>query len=63
MELQIATEAMRIESWRLQCLLEAGYPLADANKLATDTTVNLHRAVDLVARHGCRPDLAVAILT
>lgn len=54
------SELLKIESWRLHVLIEAGYPLPLAEKIA-HSTVDLHQAVDLV-RAGCRPELATEIL-
>jgi hypothetical protein len=50
-----------IFSWRLEQLVSAGYRPAEAKFLARRLDVDLHEATDLV-RHGCPPDLAVAIL-
>ena len=50
----------KVESWRLHVLVEAGYPVPLAEKLA-HSEADLHRAVELV-RAGCRPDLAAEIL-
>jgi hypothetical protein len=50
----------QVESWRLHVLIEAGYPLPLAEKLA-HSEVDLHQAVELV-RSGCRHDLAAEIL-
>jgi hypothetical protein len=55
-----ATEADRVERWRLLQLLEAGYPLELADRLALATYVDLHRAVALVRQTS--PELAAAIL-
>jgi hypothetical protein len=55
------TESQKVESWRLEQLLLAGYPLAVADALAIDTHIDLHQAVDLVAR-GCSPVVAARIL-
>ena len=60
-EIQVETEAERIERWRAEELERAGYNARDAQKLAQRHDVDLHRAVDLI-RHGCSPDLALAIL-
>lgn len=54
-------ERERVESWRLHVLIEAGYPLPIAERLA-GSEADLHEAVDLVARRGCSPDLAASIL-
>jgi hypothetical protein len=54
-------EWARVESWRLHVLMEAGYPLALAERIAGNETVDLHRAVELV-RSGCTPETAAEIL-
>ena len=59
-ELLQADEQGKVESWRLHVLIEAGYPLHLAERLAA-TEVDLHRAVALL-RQGCDPTTAVEIL-
>ena len=54
-------ERAKVESWRLHVLMEAGYPLPLAEKLAAALDADLHHAVDLVAR-GCDPRTATEIL-
>lgn len=54
------SERVKIESWRLHVLIEAGYPLPLAEKVA-HSNADLHQAVDLV-RAGCLPELATEIL-
>ena len=54
------TERAKVESWRLHILVEAGYPLPLAERIAS-SEADLHRAVDLV-RRGCRPETAAEIL-
>ena len=54
-------ERARVESWRLHVLMEAGYPLSLAERIAGNETVDLHRAVELVAS-GCTPETAAEIL-
>ena len=54
------TEADRVVCWRLQILLDAGYPAELADPIAT-SDVDLHEASELVAR-GCAPELAARIL-
>jgi hypothetical protein len=54
-------EKAKVESWRLHVLVEAGYPLPLAERLA-QSGADLHDAVTLVADRGCRPDLAAEIL-
>ena len=54
-----STEA-RIESWRLEVLIHAGYPFSVAELIAR-SRCDLHVAVDLVHR-GCNPELAARIV-
>jgi len=53
-------EPAKVESWRLHTLLEAGYPVPLAERLAA-SEVDLHGAVALLMR-GCDPTTAVEIL-
>jgi hypothetical protein len=53
-------EPAKVESWRLHTLLEAGYPVPLAERLA-GSEVDLHDAVELV-RRGCDPTVAAEIL-
>ena len=50
----------RVESWRLHVLIEAGYPLPLAERLA-QSEADLHRAVALITQ-GCEPKTAAEIL-
>jgi hypothetical protein len=54
------TEREKVESWRLHVLIEAGYPLALAEKIA-HSDADLHHAVELV-RAGCTHETAAEIL-
>ena len=54
------TEREKVESWRLHVLVEAGYPLPLAEKLA-HSEADLHRAVELVGA-GCTHETAAEIL-
>jgi hypothetical protein len=54
------TERAKVQSWRLHVLIEAGYPLPLAEKLA-DSEADLHHAVELV-RSGCGHETAARIL-
>jgi hypothetical protein len=54
------TERAKVQSWRLHVLIEAGYPLPLAEKLA-DSEADLHRAVELVGT-GCTHETAARIL-
>jgi hypothetical protein len=56
----LASEQERVENWRREVLVEAGYPLPIAAELAC-SDVDLHRAVDIV-RRGCSHETAAAIL-
>ena len=53
-------EPAKVESWRLHILLEAGYPVHLAERIAV-SEVDLHFAVELVTR-GCDPTTAAEIL-
>jgi hypothetical protein len=54
------SERAKVEGWRLHVLMEAGYPLPLAERLAA-SNADLHRAVELVAQ-GCDPQTAAEIL-
>lgn len=54
------SERSKVESWRLHVLMEAGYPLHDAERLAA-SEADLHVAVELVA-NGCAHATAAEIL-
>jgi hypothetical protein len=54
------SERGKVESWRLHVLMEAGYPLPLAERIA-GSEVDLHRAVELLS-NGCAPDTAAEIL-
>ena len=53
-------EKSKVESWRLRVLLDAGYPLPLAERIA-HSEADLHRAVELVLA-GCRHETAAEIL-
>ena len=53
-------ESSKVESWRLHVLMEAGYPLPLAERVA-GSEADLHRAVELVGQ-GCDPQVAAEIL-
>ena len=53
-------ERSKVESWRLHVLIEAGYPLPLAEKIA-HSEADLHRAVELVLG-GCEHETAARIL-
>ena len=54
------SEREKVASWRLHVLMEAGYPLPLAERLA-QSDADLHTAVELV-RKGCGPLTAAEIL-
>jgi hypothetical protein len=54
------SERSKVESWRLHVLIEAGYPLAIAERVAA-SEADLHLAVELV-QHGCTHKTAAEIL-
>jgi len=53
-------ERSKVESWRLHVLIEAGYPLTAAERLAA-SEADLHLAVELVT-NGCAHATAAEIL-
>ena len=53
-------EQAKVESWRLHVLIEAGFPLPLAERLAS-SDADLHTCVDLM-RQGCAPATAAEIL-
>lgn len=54
-------ERESVTSWRVDCLLDAGYDAEAALVLALDRDVDLHLAVSLLER-GCPSDTALQIL-
>jgi hypothetical protein len=61
LEIQVETEAERIERWRAEELERAGYEPLHAVELAVRHDVDLHLAVDLLER-GCPVETALRIL-
>jgi len=53
-------EREKVESWRLHVLIEAGFPLPLAERIA-GSEADLHRAVGLVEQ-GCSFETAAEIL-
>ena len=53
-------EQSKVESWRLHVLIEAGFPLPLAERIAA-SGADLHTAVELVSQ-GCKPVTAAEIL-
>ena len=60
-ELHELTELERIERWRLEELVRAGYPSDAAAALAGRLDIDLHAAVALLER-CCPAEVAVRIL-
>jgi hypothetical protein len=61
LEVLYQTEIDQVENWRHDALERAGYDPESALVLAASHDVDLHQAVDLLAR-GCSVDLALQIL-
>ncbi len=57
----VETEQERVERWRSEELMRAGFDPAAAAELAARMDIDLHRATELVDR-GCSPELALQIL-
>jgi hypothetical protein len=57
----LETELERVERWRAEELMRAGYEPDAAADLAVRPDIDLHTAIDLLER-GCPADLAVRIL-
>ena len=60
-QLVTETEQERVEHWRAEELVRAGYDPSDAVALAARHDIDLHLAVELVAQ-GCPYDTAIDIL-
>ena len=60
-ELFVETELERVERWRAEELVRAGYDVDAALELSLRPDVDLHAAIGLLER-GCPPALAVRIL-
>ena len=56
-----AGERHELVRWRREQLVQSGFPLPLAARLAKDPGYDLHMLIELAER-GCRPDLAVRIL-
>ena len=50
-----------VTAWRRDRLVDAGFALPLAWRVARDRRYDLHALIDLV-EHGCPPDLALRIL-
>ena len=56
----VTDERSKVESWRLHVLIEAGYPLSLAERLAV-SEADLHAACEMIGR-GCAHETAAEIL-
>jgi hypothetical protein len=57
----VETEEQRIECWRMEVLVGAGYDKRSAALLACRKDVDLHQASSLL-QNGCSSELALRIL-
>jgi hypothetical protein len=57
----VETENERVERWRADELMRAGFDPSSAVELAARLDIDLHAATELVDR-GCSPELALQIL-
>ena len=57
----VETELERVERWRADELMRAGFDPSAAVELAARLDIDLHRATELIDR-GCAPELALQIL-
>ena len=56
----VIDERSKVESWRLHILIETGYPLPIAERIAV-SEADLHLACALLGQ-GCEPETAAEIL-
>ena len=57
----VETEAERVERWRAEELIRAGFDPDSALRLAARADIDIHRAAEMLER-GCPPELALQIL-
>ena len=50
-----------VVGWRFEQLLAAGFEIREARVVARRRDIDLHQALELIAR-GCPPELALSIL-
>lgn len=60
-EVIVETELERVEHWRAEELIRAGYTPTDAVALAARHDIDLHRAIELMQLR-CPYELAIEIL-
>jgi hypothetical protein len=58
---QAEIEEAKVATWRRRQLIEAGFSLPLAARIADDARYDLHAVIELTER-GCAPELAVRIL-
>jgi hypothetical protein len=58
---QPRANSAEVEAWRLHVLLQAGYPLKVAERIAR-SSADLHQAVEMLEQ-GCTAHVAARILT
>jgi hypothetical protein len=56
-----ASETSRVEAWREEELIRAGYDAEAARLVALRADIDLHQAIEIV-RGGCEVELALEIL-
>jgi hypothetical protein len=57
----VESEIERVERWRVEELMRAGYDLLASAQIALRSDIDLRQAIGLLAQ-GCPVDLAVRIL-
>jgi hypothetical protein len=57
----VETELERVERWRAEELIRAGFDPDSASRLAARPDIDIHRAQKMLAQ-GCPPELALRIL-
>ncbi len=58
---QAETERQRVNTWRIERLIDSGYDHESALLIGIDTSIDLHLAIDLLKR-GCTVENALQIL-
>jgi hypothetical protein len=61
LHVEIDTELDRVEHWRAEELVRAGYDPGDAVALAARHDIDLHFAIELI-KQGCPYETAIEIL-
>lgn len=55
------SEESKVEKWRYDELIKAGYSPTTAKKISRRPDIDLHKAIKLI-KIGCPPDVAARIL-